>query len=73
MVPIAVDAGGSAQTGHLISSPVAFLTRPAWILRPPPHRARPHLTYLAARLRFVLAAIITMGRVVVATSRRYAE
>ena len=41
MVPMAVDAGGSAPADHLISSAAAL--------------------------------IVTMGRVVVATSRRYAE
>ena len=37
-----------------------------------PCRARPHLTYLATR-RFVQVLIVTVGRGVVATSRRYAE
>jgi hypothetical protein len=41
MVPMAVDAGGSAPAGDLISSAAAL--------------------------------IVTVGRVVVATSRRYAE
>lgn len=72
MVPMA-DAGGSAPTGHLIRSPVTVITRPDGIFRASPRRARPRLTYLAARLLSVLALIITMGRVVVATSRRYAE
>ena len=73
MVPIAVDAGGSAPAGHLISSRVAFRTRPTRIFPASPYRARPHLIHLAARLLFVLVLIITVGRVVVATSRRYAE
>ena len=67
MVPIA-DAAGSAPTGHVIT----FGTPPAGIFCASRYRARPHLTYLATR-RFVQVLIVTMGRGVVATSRRYAE
>jgi low temperature requirement protein LtrA len=70
MVPIAVDAKGSAATGYLISPPVTAGAHPSGIFGAPPYRARPHLTHLASRLRFALVLIIATGRAVVATSRR---
>jgi hypothetical protein len=67
-VPTAVDAGGSAPTGHLTSSPATIRTHRAGIFCAPPYP--PRLIDLASRLRFVLVLIITMGRAVIATSRR---
>lgn len=70
MVPIAVDAKGSAATGYLISPPVTAGAHPAGNSGVPPCRARPPLTCLAPRPRFALVLIIAAGRAVIATSRR---
>ena len=61
-------------THQLTNPPVAFLTYPVWTQHASPCKVQQYLADDAARLLFVLVlTVISLGRVVVAVSRRHAE